>query len=176
MNGTLCIDCGLYSHDGDCKPIVRTEMQLSFYYGAEAMRAAIINAIVKDQAWVDTARIKAIALPAFSRAGIAVLEPQASGRSEPVHAYTSTACQHGLHDQCRLKCKYCEARCNCSCGHAGGSEPERITMAELVKIWTDMAMSEDAQRFSSGTKDWSIERAIGIRAVLAAAKGKEVVE
>lgn len=29
--------------------------------------------------------------------------------------YRSTACQHKLHDKCRLTCKYCEARCLCKC-------------------------------------------------------------
>lgn len=36
---------------------------------------------------------------------------------EPVHVYTSTACQHGLHGRCRLVCKFCEVACGCSCGH-----------------------------------------------------------
>lgn len=39
------------------------------------------------------------------------------------------------------------------------------TMEELVKIWTDIALSEDAQRCANGNKDWNAERAIGIRAV-----------
>ena len=35
------------------------------------------------------------------------------------HIYMSTACQHGLHDRCRKQCKFCEAKCSCSC-HKGG--------------------------------------------------------
>lgn len=31
------------------------------------------------------------------------------------HAYTSTACQHELHTRCRDVCKFCDARCACSC-------------------------------------------------------------
>lgn len=40
------------------------------------------------------------------------------------------------------------------------------TMEELVKIWTDIAMSEDNQRMANGNKDWNAERAVGIRAVV----------
>lgn len=46
------------------------------------------------------------------------------------HSYLSTACHHGLHDQCgegmRQRgetglphCKFCEAVCGCDCGHPG---------------------------------------------------------
>lgn len=31
------------------------------------------------------------------------------------HFYVSTACFHGLHDDCRLLCKWCDGRCNCGC-------------------------------------------------------------
>lgn len=31
------------------------------------------------------------------------------------HAYVSTACHHGLHDQCRRRCKFCEIACSCPC-------------------------------------------------------------
>lgn len=30
-----------------------------------------------------------------------------------VHCYVSTACHHGLHDKCRLVCKYCDVGCSC---------------------------------------------------------------
>lgn len=40
--------------------------------------------------------------------------PEPSG-----HIYLSTACFHGLHDQCRADCKFCAARCACSlCDHS----------------------------------------------------------
>ena len=29
------------------------------------------------------------------------------------HKYLSTACEHGLHDQCRRFCKWCPSLCNC---------------------------------------------------------------
>lgn len=42
--------------------------------------------------------------------------------TEPRHMYMSTACRHaneqelgGLHDLCRLVCKYCKAPCECYC-------------------------------------------------------------
>lgn len=31
------------------------------------------------------------------------------------HSYISTACLHQLHRKCRVKCKWCEARCICDC-------------------------------------------------------------
>lgn len=33
------------------------------------------------------------------------------------HDYLSTACLHGLHDRCRLRCKFCYTECECTCGH-----------------------------------------------------------
>ena len=35
------------------------------------------------------------------------------------HVYLSTACEHGKHALCRKVCKYCESRCNCTCGRCG---------------------------------------------------------
>jgi hypothetical protein len=52
-------------------------------------------------------------------------------------------------------------------------ERESVSMTELVKIWTDIAMSEGVQRGANQSKDWNAERAIGIRAVLAAATGAD---
>lgn len=34
-----------------------------------------------------------------------------AARSDAQHDYTSTACQHGHHDQCRLTCKFCGTPC-----------------------------------------------------------------
>lgn len=31
------------------------------------------------------------------------------------HIYISTACQHELHERCRLKCKFCQVECFCLC-------------------------------------------------------------
>lgn len=39
------------------------------------------------------------------------------------HDYLSTACGHGLHDRCRLVCKYCPAKCRCEC-HETKGEPD----------------------------------------------------
>lgn len=33
----------------------------------------------------------------------------------PYNHYRSTACQHKLHDKCRLVCKYCDKPCTCYC-------------------------------------------------------------
>ena len=35
--------------------------------------------------------------------------------TEIQHIYKSTACLHLLHDQCRIQCKFCEAKCICEC-------------------------------------------------------------
>lgn len=35
-----------------------------------------------------------------------------------IHSYVSTACHHGLHERCRITCKFCEAVCRCAvCKH-----------------------------------------------------------
>jgi hypothetical protein len=36
------------------------------------------------------------------------------------HNYTSTACQHALHDECRRTCKFCQVACACSCHTTSG--------------------------------------------------------
>jgi hypothetical protein len=35
--------------------------------------------------------------------------------SEEEHRYTSTACQHKLHKECRMRCKFCNVLCLCFC-------------------------------------------------------------
>lgn len=37
------------------------------------------------------------------------------------HRYLSTACLHGLHETCRLTCKFCAEPCLCECH--GGPDP-----------------------------------------------------
>ncbi len=37
------------------------------------------------------------------------------------HDYLSTACFHGLHEQCRKQCKFCDVECRCDC-HQDSSE------------------------------------------------------
>lgn len=45
------------------------------------------------------------------------------------HAYTSTACYHGLHDRCRRECKFCSVACACSC-HEEPTVAKTATVAE----------------------------------------------
>src|SRR5258708_1567246 len=58
------------------------------------------------------------------------MSPEAQAKSEALaeadlaqmnqqHHYVSTACQHGLHGQCRERCKFCDAKCQCTqCSHS----------------------------------------------------------
>ncbi len=39
------------------------------------------------------------------------------------HGYLSTACQHGLHQHCRLRCKWCAESCLCMCHLAPAPQP-----------------------------------------------------
>lgn len=39
------------------------------------------------------------------------------------HRYTSTACLHARHAECRKTCKFCGAWCRCACHYAGPREP-----------------------------------------------------
>jgi hypothetical protein len=41
----------------------------------------------------------------------------------PLHAYTSTACLHNIHEECRRECKWCRGACQCPC-HRGELTPE----------------------------------------------------
>ena len=40
------------------------------------------------------------------------------------HRYLSTACLHGEHDQCRLRCKVCDRPCVCEHHGKGGDNDE----------------------------------------------------
>lgn len=42
------------------------------------------------------------------------------------HAYVSTACMHGIHDQCRKECKFCKAPCGCACHEADALQPLEV--------------------------------------------------
>jgi len=48
------------------------------------------------------------------------------------HDYTSTACQHGLHERCRRSCKYCGSPCACNCHVAVAIPPQRQPKQELA--------------------------------------------
>lgn len=54
----------------------------------------------------------------------------ASPKSE--HDYTSTACQHGMHDRCRKECKFCGVACRCDCGHKQVTEMKCKNCNELI--------------------------------------------
>jgi pyruvate-formate lyase-activating enzyme len=49
--------------------------------------------------------------------------------AEDKHDYLSTACHHGRHFACRLKCKFCQAPCKCGCHTAMTLEEIRETAA-----------------------------------------------
>lgn len=44
-----------------------------------------------------------------------------AARISTAHSYHSTACQHGIHEQCRRTCKFCDQKCGCDC-HAAPTE------------------------------------------------------
>jgi hypothetical protein len=35
--------------------------------------------------------------------------------ADVIHLYVSTACQHGVHAECRRECKFCTSPCLCPC-------------------------------------------------------------
>lgn len=44
------------------------------------------------------------------------------------HIYVSTACQHDLHDRCRMTCKFCNDVCKCDCHLIkAGHQPVQVT-------------------------------------------------
>lgn len=57
--------------------------------------------------------------PVVPRAGLPPFVVLTDARDgEPVSFwphYTSTSCMHGLHKECKGKCKFCEERCRCAC-------------------------------------------------------------
>jgi len=59
--------------------------------------------------------------------------PAAAAPGSPVrgkHPYTSTACGHGLHDRCRLSCKFCASPCMCQCHRTAKPATERTLRLE----------------------------------------------
>lgn len=71
-------------------------------------------------------------------------------RQADSHHYTSTACHHTDHDQCRRTCKFCDKACGCDC-HT--SAPVTALAAELLPKptegeqvnLTDQDLAEKAQ-------------------------------
>lgn len=51
------------------------------------------------------------------------------------HDYLSTACLHGLHDRCRLRCKFCYAECRCPCGHQDLLMDDQAVMDRHGQWW-----------------------------------------
>jgi hypothetical protein len=45
------------------------------------------------------------------------------------HPYTSTACQHAVHDRCRLSCKFCFSPCMCECHRQPAGGPRTPNLA-----------------------------------------------
>jgi hypothetical protein len=39
------------------------------------------------------------------------------------HSYVSTACVHGYHPRCDMRCRWCDIPCLCHC-HGEGHEPD----------------------------------------------------
>ncbi len=64
----------------------------------------------------DGARIRTLL-----KTGAVQIETDALKRSKWYPHYTSSACIHDLHAQCRNACKHCAQSCRCSCHAAIGS-------------------------------------------------------
>lgn len=110
-----------------------------------------------------------------------------SFQCEELHVYLSTACQHGKHSECRLSCKFCDAKCSCDCGHVavpeqreGFSERDReIFLAGLGRGFDDCLNAIDPKQFvvcdsreaissamrSAGLKPQTVESVIDKEAV-----------
>lgn len=68
------------------------------------------------------------------------------------HVYTSTACQHGLHDRCRRECKYCQAACNCPCGHTSSGPAVTEKHPDSVRL------TEAQSRVVTAAEHWYEQR------------------
>jgi hypothetical protein len=67
------------------------------------------------------------------------------------HCYVSTACQHGRHEECRNRCKFCSVGCLCLCHGVSGSVnlklDEVLTRLRAIKAQEkiEMANVKDVQ-------------------------------
>ncbi len=52
--------------------------------------------------------------------------------AEREHAYTSTACFHGLHERCRKTCKFCDVLCRCLCHAILSTEAGAVSLPLLT--------------------------------------------
>jgi hypothetical protein len=46
------------------------------------------------------------------------------------HDYLSTACFHGLHGECRKRCKFCDVACKCPCHAKAARTPFKATAGD----------------------------------------------
>jgi hypothetical protein len=78
--------------------------------------------------------------------------------------YTSTYCQHGAHDACRLVCKTCEAPCRCAChkealgaesvGYMFSGGKYHIRRGETVEVPTEEARGLALGLRAYGGAEW----------------------
>jgi len=59
-----------------------------------------------------------------------VVNPPQAG-ADPAHDYKSTACLHGQHADCRLSCKFCDAKCSCECHKVVFTELQFLILESL---------------------------------------------
>lgn len=96
------------------------------------------------------------------------------------HGYLSTACEHELHDRCRLTCKFCSTACYCSChGHPITPAPGKIlpptaappaapvddTATVLAGLREEMAALRWELDASDSVHDW--KKAAGVEKAIA---------
>lgn len=82
---------------------------------------------------------------------IRVLKSVTRGATSTPHHYISTACQHGLHEQCRRSCKFCGAICACGkCVHGASSTPQTTPDAATLQAQKAALLLFQAGAFSEG--------------------------
>lgn len=83
---------------------------------------------------------EAIVPAVVAQARTAALRDLAEAMRAAPHAYVSTACLHGLHDRCRLVCKFCSAPCSCGdpeCSHdAAGKRLSLVAGSPTPEVGT----------------------------------------
>lgn len=69
------------------------------------------------------------------------------------HHYTSTACVHQLHDQCRRTCKFCGHYCQCWCHEAGAAVPRCGRPVPLLVGGTRPCVLEEGHLWGHSTSE-----------------------
>jgi hypothetical protein len=77
----------------------------------------------------------------------------AAPESASEHNYTSTACQHDLHDRCRKQCKFCAVLCKCACHTAAPPASQNAVVERMLEALWDAGFS-----FASSTRYGPRER------------------